>query len=187
MISIYSKTSPVFSVHEVIERAVLNFVSLQHNSNKFYIIELQKATAESGYPFRIYTEYGRIGNSPRKEGRYYHNQKLATDEFYHIVSSKRSKGYIGIEEEDKKTPSPTTFTFTYKSPKTDSDHSNQSFDRWGNIIKPSKGHNLFLFTPIGYVSAKQVVKGFEILRQIEEKLAGKSDVDFDYLSNQFIR
>ena len=187
VISIYARTSPVFSAHEVLERVVLNFVSLQHNSNKFYIIELQKATAESDYPFRIYTEYGRIGKSPRKEGRYYHNQKLATDEFYHIVSSKRSKGYIEIEEEDKKTPSPTTFTFSYKSPKTDSDNSNQRFFRpmgkhYQTIKRPQA---LSVSTPIGYVSAKQVVKGLEILRQIEEKLAGKSDVDFDYLSNQF--
>ena len=31
------------------------------------MIELQKATQESDYPFRIYTEYGRIGKSPRKK------------------------------------------------------------------------------------------------------------------------
>ena len=188
-ISIYAGTSPFFSVHEVIERVVLNFVSIQHNSNKFYIIELQKATAESDYPFRIYTEYGRIGKSPRKEGRYYHNQGLATDEFYHIISSKRSKGYIEIEEADKTTPSPTTFTFSYKSPKTDSDYTNQKFYRpMGRRYQPTKRSQAFsVSTPIGYVSAKQVEKGLKILHQIEEKLTGESDVDvdFEYLSNQF--
>ena len=186
-ISIYAGTSPVFSVHEVIERVVLNFVSLQHNSNKFYIIELQKATAESNYPFRIYTEYGRIGKSPRKEGRYYHNQGSATDEFCHIVSSKRSKGYIEIEEAVKANPSPTTFTFPYKSPKTNSDNTNQKLFRpIGRRYQATNSSQAFsVSTPIGYVSAKQVEKGLEILHRIEEKLAGESDVDFEYLSNQF--
>lgn len=183
-ISIYTGTSPVFSVHEVIERVVLNFVSLQHNSNKFYIIELQKATAESDSPFRIYTEYGRIGRSPRKEGRYYHNQGSATEEFYHIISSKRTKGYIEIEEMEKANPS---FTFSYKLPKTDSDYTNQkSFRPMGRRYQATKRSQAFsVSTPIGYVSAKQIEKGLKILHQIEEKLIGESDVDFEYLSNQF--
>lgn len=183
-ISIYTGTSPVFSVHDVIERVELNFVSLQHNSNKFYIIELQKATAESDYPFRIYTEYGRIGKSPRKEGRYYHNQGSATEEFHHIVSSKRSKGYIEIEEMDKANPS---FTFSYKLPNTDSDYTNQKFfSPMGRRYQATKRSQAFsVSTPIGYVSAKQVEKGLEILHQIEEKLAGESETDFEYLSNQF--
>lgn len=187
MISIYAGTSPIFSVHEVIERVVLNFVSLQHNSNKFYIIELHKANAESDYPFRIYTEYGRIGKTPRKEGRYYHNQGAATDEFYRIVASKRSKGYIEIEEDDKANPSPTTFTFPYKLPKTDSDHTNQKFFRsMGRRYQANKNSQTFsVSTPIGYISAKQVEKGLKILHKIEENLARESDVDFEYLSNQF--
>lgn len=187
VISINARTSPVFSVHKVIERVVLNFVSLQHNSNKFYIIELHKATAESDYPFRIYTEYGRIGKSPRKEGRYYRNQGSATDEFYHIVSSKRSKGYLEIEEAVNANPSPTTFTFPYKLPKTDSNNTNQKFFRsmWRRYQATKRSQAFSVSTPIGYVSAKQVEKGLEILHQIEEKLAGESDVDFEYLSNQF--
>ena len=185
-ISIYAGTSPVFSVHEVIERVVLNFVSLKHNSNKFYIIELQKATQESDYPFRIYTEYGRVGKSPRKEGRYYHNQGSATNEFDHIVSAKRSKGYIEIED-GSVNPSPITFTFPNKLPKTDADHTNQKFYRpMGRFYQASKMSQAFsVSTPIGYVSAKQVEKGLEILQQIEEKLAGETDVDFEDLSNQF--
>lgn len=186
-ISIYAGTSPVFSVHEVINRIVLNFVSLQHNSNKFYIIELQKATADSDYPYRIYTEFGRIGKSPRKEGRYYHHQGVASDDFYHIVSSKRLKGYIEIEEADKIPLSPTTYTFSYKSPKIDSDYTNQTFFRsmrkQHQVTKRSQA--LSISTPIGYVSAKQIEKGLEILHQIEEKLAKEPDGNFEYLSNHF--
>ena len=186
-ISIYAGTSPVFSVHKIIKRVVLNFVSLQHNSNKFYIIELQKATKGSDYPFRIYTEYGRIGRSPRKEGRYYHNQGAASDEFYHIISLKRSKGYLEIEEVEQTNPTPTTFTFSYKSPKTESDHTNQKYfrpmRRHQTLAKRSQSPSIS--TPIGYVSAKQIEKGLEILHQIEEKFARKSNVDIEYLSNQF--
>lgn len=187
VISIYARTSPVFSVHEVIERVVLNFVSIRHNSNKFYMIELQKATPKSDYPFRIYTEYGRIGKYPRKEGRYYHDQGAATDEFVHIVSAKRSKGYIEIEEADQVNPSPITFTFPNKLPKTDSNHTNQKFYRPMERFYPAtkRSQAFSVSTPLGYVSAKQVEKGLEILQQIEEKLVGETDGDFEDLSNQF--
>lgn len=186
-ISIYAGTSPVFSVHEIISRVVLNFVSLQHNSNKFYIIELQKATAESDYPYRIYTEFGRIGKPPRKEGRYYHYQGVASDDFYHIISSKRSKGYIEIEEAVRIPPSPTTYTFSYKSPKIDSDYTNQKLFRAMRKQHQitTRPQALSISTQIGYVSAKQIDKGLEILHQIEEKLAREPDGNFEYLSNHF--
>ena len=85
--------------------------------------------------------------------------------------------------------SPTRFTFSYKASKIAPDNTNQKFFRpMGRRYQASKrSQALSVSTPIGYISAKQVEKGHEILHQIEEKLAGGSDVDFDYLSNQFSR
>ena len=50
----------------------------------------------------------------------------------------------------------------------------------GRFYQASKRSQAFsLSTPLGYVSAKQVEKGLEILHQIEEKLAGETAVDFE--------
>lgn len=61
-IRINSPESPNFNCARVLERKVLNYASLGENSNKFYIIELQEGTGD--YPYRIYTEYGRMGKNP---------------------------------------------------------------------------------------------------------------------------
>ena len=53
------------------------------------------------YPYRIYTEYGRMGSPPRKHARCFLTRLEARNEFDRILSSKRKKGYelIFIEEE----------------------------------------------------------------------------------------
>ena len=97
--SLHVKDNSSFFVRQVEQRVILHYVRIQANSNKFYIMEFQLGVGD--FPYRIYTEYGRMGRSPRKHERCFLTRSEARNEFDKILSSKRKKGYelILIEEE----------------------------------------------------------------------------------------
>ena len=97
--SIQVKNPPSFSMTQIEQRVVLNYVRIQTNSNKFYILEFQEGLGEC--PYRIYIEYGRMGSPPRRHERYFRSRMEARKDFDRTLTSKRKKGYelILIEED----------------------------------------------------------------------------------------
>lgn len=174
----------VFNNTNTLERVVLNFASLKDNSNKFYIMELQEGTGE--YPFRVYTEYGRLGKNPRKEGRYFSGRGSAVVEFDKILTQKQRKGYEKVEVDDGFSFAPSSRMVSTKEPKVDlSSIADKVLQFIGKIYQTTTQFLVTsIDTPLGKLSANQVAKGLEILAEIE------SDLDngynrFDRLSNNF--
>ncbi|WP_180953843.1 WGR domain-containing protein [Bacillus sp. M6-12] len=155
----------LFNPESVEQRVFLNFVSLQSNANKFYIIEFQEGSGTQ--PFCIYTEYGRMGRTPRQESRYFSSRETANQFFHSLLSSKKAKGYelVAIEEDfdDLFTP-----------------RINQIHNR-SLRIEPN---SLSLHTQLGELSEIQLHRGLQILEEIEERLM-KDSSDLLYLSNKF--
>lgn len=117
------------------------------------------------YPYRIYSEYGRMGSPPRKHARSFLTRLEARHEFDRILSSKRKKGYelIFIEEDwDECTLLPLEST-----PQNKTISSSLSFH-----------------TPFGKLSEIQLHKGIQILTEIEGKIL-KGTHDVMDLTNQF--
>jgi poly [ADP-ribose] polymerase 2/3/4 len=183
-ISVSAVDSPTFLVNNVEQRAVLNYASLGENSNKFYIIEFQEGTGR--YPYRIYTEYGRMGKNPRQEGRYFQSRWSAREEFDKIISSKRSKGYEHIEVDDGFSFAPSVAKVQTKSSKTDLSKVNDKVLKFiGKLYQEATSYLISsIDTPLGKLSATQVARGLQVLNEIEERL-NKGYRDFDYLSDQF--
>lgn len=164
--TLHVKDSPSFLVKHIEQRIILNYVRIQTNSNKFYMMEFQEGIGD--YPYRIYTEYGRMGRSARKHERLFRTRVEARNEFEKVLSSKRKKGYelIIIEEEwDEFTLKP------FRAP-----IQNSTIDPF------SQSHSFH--TPLGKLSAIQLHRGIQILTKIEEKLH-HDNYDVIYLSNQF--
>ncbi len=162
------KETPSFSVRQMEQRVVLNYVSIPGNSNKFYIMEFHEGSGE--YSFCIYTEYGRLGRMPRKQKRFFQTRLHAKKEFDRILSSKRKKGYemIVIDEEwEELSLIPLRARY-------------QSNVIHSNAQSPSISNH----TPLGNLSEIQLHRGMQILTEIEEILhQGTHDVI--RLSNQF--
>ena len=166
--SLHVKDRPSFLVKHIEQRIILNYVRIQTNSNKFYMMEFQEGVGE--YPYRIYTEYGRLGRPARKHERFFLTQLEARKEFEKILSSKRKKGYelIVIEEEwDGFSLKP--FSGLVQN----------------STIHPySQPHSLSIHTPFGKLSEIQLHRGIQILIQIEKKIHN-GNYDVIDLSNQF--
>ena len=166
--SLHVKDLPSFSVKQVEQRVVLNYVRIQTNSNKFYIMEFQEGVGDGSY--RIYIEYGRVGRSPRRHERCFLSRSKAKEEFDKILKSKRKKGYelILIEEEwDKFSRLPLDDSVPNKA------------------IQPySQSPSLSIHTPLGKLSELQIQRGIHILTEIEQNIYNGTDDVMD-LSNQF--
>jgi predicted DNA-binding WGR domain protein len=161
--SLHVKDNSSFLVKQVEQRVILHYVRLQTNSNKFYIMEFQLGVGD--YPYRIYSEYGRMGRPPRKHERYFLTRSEARNEFDKILSSKRKKGYelIFIEEEwDECTLLPLEDTLQNKT----------------------KSPSFSFHTQLGKLAEIQLHKGIQILTEIEKKLLNGTDDVID-LTNQF--
>ena len=159
----HGKDNSSFLVKQVEQRAILHFFRIQTNSNKFYIMEFQLGVGESSY--RIYTEYGRMGSSPRNHERCFLTRLEARHEFDKILSTKRNKGYelVFIEEDwDENTRLPLETSPQNKT------------------ISSS----LSLYTQLGKLSHIQLHKGIQILTEIEENIL-KGVIDVIDLTNQF--
>ena len=86
---------------EILKKAVLQVTDIKTNRNKYYAIELHKASGSSDYPFRVYTHYGRTDdletnpNAGTRESRYHGTlgeAEATYDSIYKQKTSKR-KGY----------------------------------------------------------------------------------------------
>lgn len=161
------KESPSFILNQVEQRVVLNYVRIQTNSNKFYIMEFQEGVGE--YSFRIYTIYGRMGRPPRKHERWFHTRMDAKNEFEKILSSKRKKGYeLILMEEDWDEFSLIPFNAPAQN----------------KTMYQTPSPSLSIHTQLGKLSEIQLERGNQILAELEKKIDdGPHEVI--HLSNQF--
>lgn len=162
------KDLPSFSVKQVEQRVVLNFVSIPGNSNKFYIMGFLEGIGK--YSYCIYTEYGRLGRAPRKQKRYFKTRFEAKREFERILSSKRNKGYeVIIIDEEWEEFSLIPFKTSYQA------NSNHPI---------SESPFISTHTVLGKLSETQLNRGMQILTELEEKLHNSTN-EVIRLSNQF--
>ena len=177
-----------FTVKNIVKKELLNYASLGENSNKFYRLELQEGGPGSQHPYRIYTEYGRLGKTPRKENRFYTDLSSAEADFRSILSQKRSKGYEPVQVDDGANSSQ-TITLQSKTKKEDLNQINDNVLRLiGKLYKEATSYIVSaISTPLGKLNPDQIKRGLEILQKIEQMLDDglKSGGEFDRLSNQF--
>lgn len=184
VISLTNGYGPAFNINNVVDKVVLNYASLGENSNKFYIMELQEGSG--AYPYRIYTEYGRMGKNPRKEGRYFNDRGSAYGEFHKILSQKKGKGYEPVEVDDGSSFSPSMIKVKEKRTKDLSSVKDKVLKFIGKIYQETTDFLVTsIDTPLGKLSANQVAKGYDILRKIEEDLDTGYTYSLEHLSNQF--
>lgn len=91
-----SAGSPAFPAQfRVLKAAVLNRTDLQANNNKFYVLEIHEAQ----HTYRLFTNYGRVGTTGTREGRYADNLPDVLTEFERLYREKtsKSKGYVPVD------------------------------------------------------------------------------------------
>lgn len=95
-IPIGSSKEPKFDLKSTIRQDVLNKTDLMENNNKFFSIELQESYQGT---FRVFTNYGRVGNTGVSDGRYYPDKDSAEIDYEKIIKTKLSKhkGYVKVE------------------------------------------------------------------------------------------
>ena len=174
-----------FNKTRVIKREVLNFASLEANSNKFYIIELQEGTGD--YSHNVYCEYGRLGKNPQKKDRYSNSQYQAEAEYRKIISAKERGGYKVVDVDDN--GGTQAIAVSGKSKTQDlSKITDKVLRLIGKLYQSATSYlATAIDTPLGKVSATQVGKGFDVLKELESLLdSGVTSGDqIRRLSNEF--
>lgn len=82
------------SIIDSLKNFTLNYTDIVSNSNKFYNLEIVKASDNNVY---LYTQYGRVGGTKAKEYRLCSDQSDAESEAAKIIKSKVKKGYVEIK------------------------------------------------------------------------------------------
>ena len=172
----------VFQLNKIMEKTTLNYASLGENSNKFYIIELQEGIGE--YPYRVYTNYGRIGQrTPRGGTKPFKSYMQAKLEYDKVIRQKTNKGYVVVEMAEDSYSDVVSIKKPAKLDLSSIDDKVLKFI--GKIYQETKSFLISTInTPLGKLSANQVAKGYKILSEIEEALNAGSH-NLVYLSNQF--
>jgi poly [ADP-ribose] polymerase len=192
-----------FETYNVVDKATLNYLEFGENSNKFYTIEIH----EAGGKYRLFTEYGRVGVSSRKEVRYPSGLPEAQSEFQKIIKSKEKKGYVKIEIAQATTGSQKgkeliDTTLLKEAPAVTKSKSSlspqiqsfvkQIYDETGQKLNSLvKGDvNSDGASPLGKLSVNQLDKGRAVLQEIADGLNSKKIVSIDEsipLSNEYYR
>jgi len=81
------------TIVDSLKRFTLNYTDIELNSNKFYNLEIVKASDNNYY---LYTQYGRTGGTKAKEYRLCSDQSDAEAEANKIIKTKTKKGYVEV-------------------------------------------------------------------------------------------
>ncbi|MBP1309051.1 poly [ADP-ribose] polymerase [Paenibacillus sp. 1182] len=186
-IRLSNSSSPNFNAVKSWDRNVLNCADLSANSNKFFIMEKQEGKGD--YPYRIYTEYGRMGKpNPTREGRYYHSEYEMDSDYDSLYNEKKRK-YKDIIVDDVGSSAPTQVDVKCKTKKENlSEVKDKVLKLIGKLYQNATSYLVkSIDTPLGKLSATQVAKGLEILTQIEHMLdrGTTTGMEVERLSNEF--
>lgn len=178
-----------FENYNILKKSTLNFLDAVNNSNKFYTIELHELNGK----YRIFTDYGRLGKTSKKEIRETDSLSVAEREFNSILKSKTRKGYKEIELAQSLTGSQKAQELIdaneIKAEKDDIVESKlhpaiqsfvkQIFDEAGNklsyLVKGSFSADGA--SPLGKLSSNQINKGRSILLSIADIINSKQKVE----------
>lgn len=194
-----------FENYEVVKKTSLNFFDISKNSNKYYTIEIHKKNDN----IRIFTDYGRLGITSKKEIRIASSIWEAENEFASIKRSKEKKGYVEVELAQSNTGSTTAKELIdvtkikqeNKSTKTNKksklpteiqEFVKQIFDEanrtLNTLVKGSVSSDGA--SPLGKLSLNQINKGKSILQQIANILNSNPNATYQdvlSLSNEFYK
>lgn len=172
----------------VLKKDVLNYAAMSANSNKFYILELVQ---EGPNTFKVCIQYGRMGQKPRTLEHEFSSEYQANHFYTSQKYKKEAKGYCAVEIDDTKSTGPVVVqTKTSKNAKEKAleNIDNKVLKMIGRLYDYATAYvTQNVSTPLGQLSAKQVVKGYQILEEIEQELLKKNGTrkDFEQLSNKF--
>lgn len=186
-IRLNNTSSPKFTELKSWERKVLNCADLSANSNKYFIMEKQEGTGD--FPYRIYTEYGRMGKpNPTKEGRHYKNQ-CEMDSDYNALYSDKKRKYKDVDVDDASSSTPTQVNIKGTTKKENlAEVKDKVLRLIGKLYQNATSYLVkSIDTPLGKLSSTQVAKGLEILNQIENMLDRGTTfgAEVERLSNEF--
>lgn len=190
MVPAFNVSEGDFHVQQEHKRVLLNYASIEEDSNKYYLLILEEGVGFFGN-YRIFTEYGRIERKNiRRQARYFLSLHQAQKEFDKLIKSKKSKGYQEIEIEKK--VDCTTIEDSFTIPDTTEEvlsrlkHKVMEFiDE--NSSKKNRQKKKTVKTPLGIISLNQVEKGVKILEQIESEIKKGTKISKVYtdLSNMY--
>jgi len=169
--------------YEVIDQVVLNLTNIGGNNNKFYSMELQKSNGD----YRIFTHYGRVGDTGVKEGRYFLKSNTeqkkgktleesirgtAEKEFNRLLKSKQKKGYLKVDMASAEVgSSKAQIKQRHNSVKKSVDLDERIQVLVEQIYEEaSKTLSSTIRTPLGALSLLQIDKGNEKLEQIRKAI-----------------
>jgi predicted DNA-binding WGR domain protein len=156
--------------------------NIDNNANKFYSLELQT----DGSAYRLFSHYGRIGQTGAYGIRVMPDEKSALKEFGRIIKGKKGKGYNEIE---LAVPSIGSKNIRKQIIEVSS---NVSFDKFEpkiqslvNFFVEENIHNILgktaltltgrgLETPLGPVSHTQIKRARDLLRELSENPSNAS-------------
>lgn len=178
-----------FENYNIIKKTTLNFLDAVNNSNKFYTIELHELNGK----YRIFTDYGRLGSTSKKEVRETDSLVVAEKEFNNILKSKKRKGYNEIELAQSLTGSQKARELIdsieikpEKEVKIESkldpaiqEFVKQIFDEAGRKLSYLVKGNFSSdgASPLGKLSSNQINKGRKILLEIADIINSKQKVE----------
>jgi poly [ADP-ribose] polymerase len=186
----------------VLQKKSLNFFDVRANSNKFYTIELHECNGK----YRIFTDYGRLGVTSKKEVRETDSKYSAESEFDRILREKLKKGYVEVElaqstsgsEKAKELIDTTQIKVDKKTTTTKKSNLEPVIQIFVKQIFEEAGQKLNHFvkgsaaqdgaSPLGKLSVNQINKGRNILQEIAyliDKTNSYSSILS--LSNEFYR
>lgn len=194
-----------FENYKVVKKVSLNFFDVTKNSNKFYTIEIHEKNGN----VRVFTDYGRLGVTSKKEIRRVPDVYSAEHEFDTIKRSKERKGYVEVELAQSNTGSSaakelidvtkikqdkTTKKTKAKSklPTEIQEFVKQIFDEANRTLNTLVKGNVSSdgASPLGKLSLNQINKGKSILQQIANILNSNPNATYNdvlALSNEFYR
>jgi len=189
---------PTFpSNHKVTKRWAGTCTDIKTNHNKFYHAEIQVATNGQA---RIFTTYGRVGNSGVREHRYYPSETSCQADFESLVSKKRDRKKdpyretdlaitsIGSEGAKAITKQMTGISASAAPEQKSSLH--KEVQRLVHKWFGDTGHfvEMHLKCPLGQLSVEQIDKGRSVLDDCRSRINAKhktGDAEWDTLTSQF--
>lgn len=176
-----------FEDYEVLTKKSLNKLDANANSNKFYTMEIH----EKNNNYRIFSNYGRLGDKGVNQVRIAANLSTAQREFDLITRTKIREGYREVELAQSSTGSSKAKelvditeikakTTSKRKKKSTLDPTIQSFV---NQIFDEAGRKLNQFvkgevstdgsSPLGKLSSRQIDKGRTVLQEISDMIANR--------------
>lgn len=149
-------TYPTDGFTDDVEHTILHCGNVDGNANKYYVLELQKNPDTNR--FRLYSEYGRLGNHPARDLREDLDEQDARKEYERIKKSKlRNKTKARILKDGKEKHKEQYREVDIAAPTVGSPNIRANGN--GGVTATVKTKGTLVFSNMGYESAVEVLLG----------------------------